>query len=563
MNLIRCLSVLIFALCIPSNQVLADATLSISDKIIFAMKAGEAQSTVIAPNINLKCPAGRLLVSNDFLVRRTPYPDGAVVWRDLTDLDGNTGKATFGGMPNAQYFTMGTDHDLVSLKDGTVLLIDMVSSKAPISPKPQWFDDTYRDNKNSGDFGPGARTAIGIWRSTDCGTTFSFASLIETADYGDGSCAWPQRPEWNPDAHHPLDMGGSDGISARVTADRERVIIVNQCVGYMPDPNVHDAFVLTNKRIDKSLVFESADKGLTWKFVATFPKAAWRRSFVDHGQNVDFAVGPGVSVGTRQQNGTLDVASTAQVVPNAGQGGLKTAGAGALDATYGNIWGHVILTHVPGTKRTLIAEPVQMTRASSNVNSGYRVFLYDHSVEKFAELPPILPASDQPDNFMMHLVAIDLGIGPVLLYWSEFDLATKTALVRGRFIFNRAEFSDDFIISRQNGQTATWALDPNAHYWYGDYQTASAYMETTSAGPPGDTVTFDYFPMWIEANRTVDAAHIRVTVPDKNGVVNKFAGDGSPSVSNLPFSDFSIVARNRELSEIEEDDADESASEEH
>src|ERR1700722_7945049 len=84
----------------------AASSVSVSDKIVFAAAAGEAQSTIVPPGVESECPAGRLFVSNDFSVKKTPIATGAVLGRDLDKLAApDMLRATFGPMPNAQYFS--------------------------------------------------------------------------------------------------------------------------------------------------------------------------------------------------------------------------------------------------------------------------------------------------------------------------------------------------------------------------------------------------------------------------------------------------------------------------
>jgi hypothetical protein len=514
----------------------AASSVSVSDKIVFAAAAGEAQSTIVPPGVKSECPAGRLFVSNDFSVKRTPIATGAVLGRDLDKLAApDMLRATFGPMPNAQYFSSGTDHDLVALPNGDLFLVDMTSSKAPIDPKPLWFDDTYRDDEKAGDFGPGARTVVAVWKSMDCGATFNFASLIETANIGDGSCAGPQRADWNKEAHHPLDMGGSDGIHARVSTKGDRIAIINQCVGYKPDPKVRDKFVLTKQRLNESVVLESVDGGLTWRYLGVFPKAEWRRSFVDKPNLVAFAVGTGIAFGKRQPGKDELVYDTdGAFVPDLVRGSVDTPEAKELNATYGNLWAHPILTRTPHVDEFILAVPSQIKRASGAMNGGYRVFLFNPDTKKFSELPPVAPEIDGAGNYIMHLAAIDIGQGPVMLYWSEFDIASKTGKVRGRLILNGAEASADFVVSRVNGQDSTWALVPNKHYWYGDYQTAWGYEDVLPAGSKSAERTFHYFPMWIEANRTVGVAQLTIVVPAQNVAVGAFSGAGAPQILTVP-----------------------------
>jgi hypothetical protein len=542
------LGALLIAALLPSGAEAA-SSVSVSDKIVFAAAAGEAQSTIVPPGVKKECPAGRLFVSNDFMVKRTPIAAGAVLGRDLDKLTSpDLLRATFGPMPNAEYFSSGTDHDLVALPNGDLFLVDMTSSKAPLEPKPLWFDDTFRDDEKAGDFGPGARTIVVVWKSVDCGATFNFASLIETAGIGDGSCAGPQRADWNKEAHHPLDMGGSDGIHARVSMKGDRIAIINQCVGYKPDPKVRDKFVLTKERLNKSVVVESSDGGLTWKYLGMFPKAEWRRSFVDKPNLVAFAVGTGIAFGKRQPGSDeLAYDSDGAFVPDLVRGSVDTPEAKELNATYGNLWAHPILTRTPHGDSFILTVPSQIKRPSGAVNGGYRVFLFNPDTKNFSELAPVAPQTDGPGNYIMHLAAIDIGKGPVMLYWSEFDIATKTGKVRGRLILNATEASADFVVSRLGGQDSTWALVPNKHYWYGDYQTAWGFEEALPAGSKSAERTFQYFPMWIEANRTVGIAQVTIVAPAQNVAIGSFVGAGAPQITPIPTPN--LPARIRKIAE--------------
>lgn len=167
----------------------ADEPINIKDDVGFAFVGGEMQSTVIGPGQHAKCPAGRILITTDLPVGTT----GTIKYRDLTNPPGAVVTSTVQDAPGAgTTFRYGTaDHDLVALPNGDILYITGAFSRAPVTPKPAWFDQTYR-----WDFGPGARTVVLTWRSKNCGETFEYVPelLYDPATENGGWCALPQYP---------------------------------------------------------------------------------------------------------------------------------------------------------------------------------------------------------------------------------------------------------------------------------------------------------------------------------------------------------------------------------
>lgn len=156
---------------------------TIEDDRAVDVAAGEGQSTVVAPG-HPDCPAGRVLVSTDFVVGRT----GTVAYRDLDKTSTNV--SVFAPLPDAHNYEFGTsDHDLVSLSNGDVYYLTGAFSRTPLASQPSWWSSAYRY-----DFGPGARSNLLVWRSKDCGKTFEYMKDLEfdPARMGDGSCAMPQ-----------------------------------------------------------------------------------------------------------------------------------------------------------------------------------------------------------------------------------------------------------------------------------------------------------------------------------------------------------------------------------
>jgi hypothetical protein len=112
-------------------------------------------------------------------------------------------------------------------------------------------------------------------------------------------------------------------------------------------------------------------------------------------------------------------------------------------------------------------------------------------------LPPIAPSSPDPDNFVLHLTAIDIGQGPILLYWYDVDTVTYEARIRGRFVTADNQWSWDFTIGASFDVTT--AAD-----WYGDYHTAGGYRETTSGA-----IDYNYYPVWIQPDGKVHFTRVQ------------------------------------------------------
>ncbi|HEX6096408.1 MAG TPA: hypothetical protein VF432_08805 [Thermoanaerobaculia bacterium] len=140
------------------------SAITIADDVGFPFNGAEVQSTVVGPGVHEKCPDGRLFISSDD-IRGT---NGTIVYRDLPA--GPWEQSTVHHAPNVgPIYEYGTnDHDLVSRSDGTIFYVNGAWSRDPnVSSKP-WFNQAWR-----WDFGPGARSVVMVWRSTDCGKNFT------------------------------------------------------------------------------------------------------------------------------------------------------------------------------------------------------------------------------------------------------------------------------------------------------------------------------------------------------------------------------------------------------
>lgn len=466
--------------------------------------AGEAQSTIVPPGKNSSCSAGRILVSNDLKLLNSsgaPAP-GSVIGKDLSSL-AQTIHSTFEPGPADRRF--GTnDHDLVSLRNGDVLFITGAFSRTALDPEPGWFDDT-----NRGDFGPGARYVVLTWRSTDCGTSFQFASELDSAKIEDGSCALPQfrtsgKPDYIRYKEKPYDMGGSDGQLIKVDPSNDNIYMSFQCVGYLQDTSNTKEFILSETPLSKTLVARSTDHGNSWKSLGFVNIPGWRFGMVPvQSGRLGLGFSNALLFAKENSSGTLMFDSTAVRSPLGDWGwDVNPIPENLVNV---NMVAHTIVARTPDSKNMSIAFPDTIP----GKGHGYRLFFYDRDSKMFGEAAPIVPVENGNNNFVMHLVAIDYGKGPVLLYWYDVNTTTKNATIRGRLILGEGQYSKDFSVSQHNGSERSFSLSTSltasGPFWYGDYLTASGFAAqkggVVKAG--SSNTTYTYYPMWPEPDGTV------------------------------------------------------------
>jgi len=505
-------ALIVFAVIAGACTARAAETVTVAPEIssLAAPGSGEAQSTVVPPGKKKECPNGRFLASN---YARRPPAAGLVQGRNLDDLNGALIPATFDRRPHPEDYRMLTnDHDLVSLSTGDILYITGAGSKAPLASKPDWFDVAYR-----GDFGPGARSVVLAWRSTDCGQTFHFISEFDPARVLDGSCAYPQMPRKTTapgSEQKPVyDMGGSDGQLAKVNLLDDRLYMTFQCVGYLPAKG--RLFELSTARLNRTLVVASLDGGESWSPIGILHATVWRGGIAPMaGRKLAFGVHTAFAVAQLGADGSLAVEPTALPVPNAKWGWDQDTfyknKSIPQDLIHANMWASTIVARAGISSKLILTFPVTIFDRAHNATHGYRAFIFDPDKRSYRELDPIVPSPRSPNNFIMHLAAIELLQGPVLLYWSEFQGLEKKGTVRGRIIFDELLHSSDFAISRANGAARSWDLPPGKKNWYGDYQTASGYG-TAVARPGAPSLSrYRYYPMWVEPDNRIHFTEVAI-----------------------------------------------------
>jgi hypothetical protein len=534
---------------------------TVSDEMTIKTNAGEAQSTVVPPGINKKCELGRFLVTND---RKRP-PAGVVMGRNLDQTGGTPISSKFGmGTLATNYnrddltksnYSFGTnDHDLLTLSNGDVLYITGAFTRMPLAPpggRPlpiymnSLFENTFRngacaqldanDNCTSGfNFGPKARSTVLVWRSSDCGENFEYVAEMDPARFGGATCALPQfriKPGCKTgecrDTTAPWDMGGTDGQLSRVDPANDRVYMTFQCVGYLPDDSGKTNPKLDpNKKINKTLVTMFDPANNSWKGLGYIDQAAWRFSVIPTGNELDFGYASSLLTGKKNAQGNYVFDSTGSVAPKGfwswmGEWNFKDSNGNTnipVNLIGSNVLAVPLIARTPDPNTLMLAFPDNFTSSGW----GYRVAFYDRAagtVTDAVDSDSILPAKPNADNMVYHLAVADPGSGPVLLYWTDLDSATKTVTVRGRLIIGKNKFTDDFSINQASGKPASFTLAGN-EYWYGDYHTAGGYVKkfAQTAGQGEFVVTlasttrYDYYPMWVEPGSTLRYAKVEYAV---------------------------------------------------
>ncbi len=535
--------------------------IAVSNELTISTNAGEAQSTVVPPG-HPKCQEGRFLVTND----RARPPSGVVMGRKLDDTtNSNPISSTFdmgllaanydlSDLTNAKYWFGTNDHDLLTLPNGDVLYITGAFTRMPLTspgarPLPIWMNSLFKDTYRAGvcaafdafgnctktfDFGPNARSNVLVWKSTDCGENFSFVAEMDPVKFG-ATCALPQFRIKSPCAtgedcritSAPWDMGGSDGQLARVDPATGQVFMTFQCVGYTGDDTSKPSPLLDpKKKINRTLVMQFDPNQSSWKSLGYLDQPAWRFSLLPFKNELDFGFGSAILTGKKNAQGGYSFDSNGTPAPNGGwswmgEWNFKDSNGNTnipINLIGSNVLAVPVLARTPDANTLVLAFPDNF----GSKGWGYRVVFYDRAagtVSDATDNDSILPIKANTDNIVFHLAVADPGSGPVLLYWTDLDSATKKVTVRGRLITAKGKFTDDFTISQSNGSPTSFTLAGN-EYWYGDYHTAGGYMkksaQTLGQGQLmvtlGTTTRYDYYPMWIEPGSTMRYAKVEYAV---------------------------------------------------
>jgi hypothetical protein len=325
------------------------------------------------------------------------------------------------------------------------------------------------------------------WRScARCGSVYFSGHPSQT-------CAARQKGTEQPF----YDMGGSDGQLVNVDRATGQIYLAFQCVGFTAEPS-QAHFELSNTRLNRTLVAVSS--GASWSVLGTPKTRSWRMGLLPQGAaKLALSVGGVLIPATANSFGKWTFGSTGIDVAKAHSGwdgfdSKKTP----RNLIHTNIWNHTVIARTPGSKRVLMTVPDTF----AGKGHGYRLFFVDPDTSAVTEAKvPVLPASANPDDFILHVQAIDIGTGPVLLYWN--DVSGSDVTIRGRFVTGLDKYTKDFVISRAGGKDRSFSLKQvTSAYWYGDYQTAGGYKVDGVIGRS------HYYPLWVEPDKSVHYGHV-------------------------------------------------------
>jgi hypothetical protein len=542
----RILATASIILLMPINR--ATAQITIGDQLTFAFKdGGESQSCVVAPGLKTQCPKGRILVTRDQINAPARFefgvgapPTGLVVGRDLDKPNMKPIAATFNSVPDAQYYYVATDHDLVSLANGDVLYIGIAVSKRPVTPEPDWFKNTTRRRGNGltaspNDYGPGVRTVALTWRSQDGGASFHYLSEFDPARQAGVNGAFiGAYPQFRSDSNNaaiqskPWDMGGSDGPLAKVVPGTNRVLLSWRVVGYYPKPGQKEFVPDIYNQVNKTFLLES-DGGAAWQYDGFVGGNWWRMGIVPLFGKAEKPLGYGKSnqrlvIGA----GDLTAVATYTITPSdeftikswefddarpegKPYGWTSDPHKDPLSQFIGgNVWACTVVARAPGNSSQIIMvypHSYSAPHTLAGTGNGCVFTFFDADKGSYAEGTPITPLDPSPTSYILHPTLIESGGGPVLLYWYDLNSKTMQGKIRGRIITGNGAYTEDFEISRTGGMSAPFAI--NQGHWFGDYHTGGGFVDSSSASLTAQTARF--YPIWIQPEGFIHYAEVAYT----------------------------------------------------
>jgi hypothetical protein len=340
----------------------------------------------------------------------------------------------------------------------------------------------------------------------------------------DGSCANPQLPL---DSSNHYGMGGSDGQLVKLDPANDRLYLTFRCVGYYGATDAKGKFVLSNNGLNKTLVAESTDRGKSWQSMGYINGVDWwRLGLVPSGNKVAFGFLNDVFFGT-PFNGKLAFSPAQPLTGQFGGFNWVTAPLNPSPSpdpyVFSNVWGTTLIARAGEGQGVLLAFPTVMGTSGN----GFSVFFHDLNSGGYSEMPAILPMTHSSANYTMDVTAIDIGQGPVLLYWTDVNTSSHKARIRGRVIVTLGQYSSDFDITGDLDLTtpANFYFPASPQYFYGDYHTAGGYLQRQGRTLLGSPSVYRFYPMW--SDRAGGARYAVVTVAE---------GSGLPSGSQLQVS---------------------------
>lgn len=222
---------------------------------------------VLAPGENPACPYGKVIVMTG-----QKREDKRMIISNLLAADSsiNTAHGTNITLPaDASIETLATDNQIIKMNDGSLLAVKLGFLWSPISPKPYW-GDLVSDHWSN--YNKMARDGIFIYKSTDCGSTWTNISKIDAAKVGNGKYGAPIKADANDDNVQDKNVQG-ELLWHSMGFDRQEVYY-DKWTGkiYISTYLESGSTKKPDGTIDSSdvsniAVLVSSDNGITWELV--------------------------------------------------------------------------------------------------------------------------------------------------------------------------------------------------------------------------------------------------------------------------------------------------------
>lgn len=242
---------------------------SVSEYKINSKYFYENSIAVIAPGENRNCPNGKTIVMTG-----QKREDRRMIISDLYNANNKLNKNIGTDVKldiNEETESLATDNQIMKLNDGSLIAVKLGFLWSPITPKPFWWDWS---SDNTTGYKKGARDAIFIYKSTDCGASWDNISKIDAAKIGFGIPKPSKEKSGDEDDDDGTEDSGpgneklyhSNGFDRQeVYYDKwtEKMYITTQ----MASGGYTTASGNKIPSIDKYGVLMSSDKGKTWSLL--------------------------------------------------------------------------------------------------------------------------------------------------------------------------------------------------------------------------------------------------------------------------------------------------------
>jgi hypothetical protein len=435
---------------------------------------GWAEVTAVAfgPGEHPSCPSGRLF-----------FAKGKSVL--ATSLDGNREPIT----PNPWSAPIDEttdpyiifDNHLVKAKDGALLMtFEGGTWNDNLSPRPSWWNWTI-EFPAKGRSEPGARAAIWVYRSTDCGATWSPLPPIDAARLevphpvsGEpvvGLCGTPRRRV--KDGEKKAALGGWDGHFAYADPHSGHVFLATPCA-YGTDT--------IDEERSRGLLLRSTDTGASWRVIGHGDGKVWRAPLASHPDRVAFvyARGPSIRAVTFPASApSVELLNGSHEVRHlTGRDGNKTT----ATQVNTNIWRLRAVT--PSANGFLVSVPVYLAGAL-----GHVVYEVDKSGANPREVDTIrAPRSGGERGDTVHATFVP-GVADdsrrfSLFYWIQ----SRDASANSSFAVKFQVYADDRpllelpgVLTIENGVAYRYPFEDGGSRFVGDYMGGCAYRGADGA----------------------------------------------------------------------------------